>query len=73
MNIPGESTFNHFITPTSPKFPKGISPECVKSVIFELGEESSRKQAELEVEAYCAPSKHAFLLLLRAVLSLIHI
>ena len=36
----------------------------MKSIIFESGEESSRKQAELKVEAYCVPCTCAFLLLL---------
>lgn len=35
--------------------------------MFESGEESSRKQAELKVEAYCVPCTCAFLLLLCTV------
>lgn len=35
----------------------------MKSVIFESGEESSRKQAGLKVDAYCVSCTYAFLLL----------
>lgn len=47
MKIPKKIRFILFIIPTFPKFPKDTSVNPVRCVIFESGEESSSKQAEL--------------------------
>lgn len=60
MKIPGKITFSLLSTRTTPTFAKEISVNHVKSVIVESGEESGRKQAGLEVEAYCVSSPCIF-------------
>lgn len=66
MKIPRRITFNLFITPTS-KFQRDFFfIKHVKSVICKSGQDSSRKEARLKVEACCVPCACALLLLLCA-------